>query len=82
MAPPAASSDSSSTAAADSQPLATTTVTPQSTTEPAVQAASVTPGANQDPRYARFFRMVQVGVPPQAVKLKMKAEGLDPNILE
>lgn len=38
--------------------------------------------AANDPQYARFFRMIQVGVPVQAVRLKMKSEGLDPSILE
>jgi WASH complex subunit CCDC53 len=45
-------------------------------------ATAPTPAASQDPRYARFFRMVHVGVPAQAVKLKMKQEGLDPSVLE
>ncbi|CAB3380612.1 Hypothetical predicted protein [Cloeon dipterum] len=35
-----------------------------------------------DPAYTKFFKMVQFGVPPQAVKLKMQSEGLDPAILE
>lgn len=35
-----------------------------------------------DPLYGKFFKMVQVGVPVQAVKLKMQNEGLDPNILD
>jgi len=38
--------------------------------------------AAHDPQYARFFRMIQVGVPVEAVRLKMQAEGLDPSILE
>lgn len=38
--------------------------------------------AANDPQYARFFRMIHVGVPVQAVRLKMQAEGLDPSILE
>lgn len=38
--------------------------------------------ATQDPRFAKFFKMVQVGVPIQAVKNKMEAENLDPSILE
>lgn len=38
--------------------------------------------AASNPQYARFFRMIQVGVPVQAVRLKMHAEGLDPSILE
>lgn len=35
-----------------------------------------------DPVYAKFLRMVQVGVPVQAVRMKMISEGLDPSVLE
>jgi WASH complex subunit CCDC53 len=35
-----------------------------------------------DPQYARFLRMIQFGVPVEAVRLKMHAEGLDPSILK
>lgn len=38
--------------------------------------------AAKDPRYEKYFKMLHVGVPKQAVKLKMKQEGLDPSILE
>lgn len=41
-----------------------------------------TVSAANDPLYARFFRMIQVGVPVAAVRLKMQAEGYDPSILE
>lgn len=34
------------------------------------------------PEYDRFIKMVQVGVPLEAAKLKASVEGLDPNILE
>ncbi|CAK1540801.1 unnamed protein product [Leptosia nina] len=34
------------------------------------------------PEYMRFIKMVQVGVPLQAVKLKLSLEGLDPNELD
>ncbi|KAJ0175872.1 hypothetical protein K1T71_009031 [Dendrolimus kikuchii] len=34
------------------------------------------------PEYDRFVKMVQVGVPLQAVKIKVNLEGLDPNVLE
>ncbi|XP_022293437.2 WASH complex subunit 3-like [Crassostrea virginica] len=37
---------------------------------------------SKDPRYARFFKMLQVGVPEPAVKNKMRAEGLDPSLLD
>ncbi|XP_045147366.1 WASH complex subunit 3 isoform X2 [Echinops telfairi] len=36
----------------------------------------------KDPRYARYLRMVQVGVPVMAIRNKMVAEGLDPDLLE
>lgn len=38
--------------------------------------------ASDDVRYRKYFKMTQVGVPLQAVKIKMKADGIDPNILE
>lgn len=40
------------------------------------------PKASDDPRYKKFFKMIQFGVPPQAVKLKMLSEGVDASILE
>ncbi|XP_051974812.1 WASH complex subunit 3 [Xyrauchen texanus] len=36
----------------------------------------------KDPRYARYLKMVQVGVPVMAIKNKMVMEGLDPSLLE
>lgn len=36
----------------------------------------------KDPRYARYLKMVQVGVPVMAIKNKMMMEGLDPNLLD
>ncbi|KAL7301400.1 hypothetical protein TKK_0005843 [Trichogramma kaykai] len=35
-----------------------------------------------DPVYAKYFKMVQVGVPKPAVKLKMEQEGLDSSVLD
>ncbi|XP_030763607.1 WASH complex subunit 3 [Sitophilus oryzae] len=35
-----------------------------------------------DPRFAKFFKLLHVGVPAQAVKLKMQTEGLDPTLLD
>lgn len=32
--------------------------------------------------YKKFFKMLQVGVPAQAIKIKMLLEGLDTNMLE
>ncbi|XP_076296773.1 coiled-coil domain containing 53 isoform X1 [Lasioglossum baleicum] len=37
---------------------------------------------NKDPRYEKYFKMVHVGVPKEAVKLKMEQEGLDSSILD
>ncbi|XP_049639132.1 WASH complex subunit 3 isoform X1 [Suncus etruscus] len=36
----------------------------------------------KDPRYARYLKMVQVGVPVMAIRNKMMLEGLDPDLLE
>lgn len=36
----------------------------------------------KDPRYARYLKMVQVGVPVMAIRNKMIMEGLDPNLLD
>lgn len=36
----------------------------------------------KDPRYARYLKMVQVGVPVMAIKNKMILEGLEPSLLD
>lgn len=36
----------------------------------------------EDERYKKYFKMVQVGVPAAAVRIKIEAEGLDPTALE
>ncbi|CAN9508422.1 unnamed protein product [Ophioblennius macclurei] len=36
----------------------------------------------KDPRYARYLKMVQVGVPVMAIRNKMAMDGLDPNLLD
>ncbi|CAL8328548.1 unnamed protein product [Boreogadus saida] len=36
----------------------------------------------RDPRYARYLKMVQVGVPVMAIKAKMVLEGLEPGLLD
>lgn len=38
--------------------------------------------APRDPRYDKYFKMVQVGVPLAAVKSKIGSEGLDPNYID
>ena len=52
------------------------------TDHPQTEPKEETVSAANDPLYARFFRMIQVGVPVEAVRLKMQAEGYDPTILE
>ncbi|KAF2880972.1 hypothetical protein ILUMI_25188 [Ignelater luminosus] len=46
------------------------------------KSALVGPKANEDPRFIKFFKMVQFGVPIAAVKNKMVVEGLNPDILD
>lgn len=51
------------------------------------KAEEITPEMNvmtvaKDPNYARYLKMVQVGVPVMAIKNKMVLEGLDPNLLD
>lgn len=36
---------------------------------------------SQDPRYAKYFKLAQVGVPIMALRPKMIADGLDPHLL-
>lgn len=38
--------------------------------------------AKDDPMFKKFFKMVNLGIQPQAVKNKMIMEGVDPNILD
>ena len=33
-----------------------------------------------DPMYAKYFKMLKFGLPVDACKLKMAAEGVDPNV--
>ena len=36
---------------------------------------------NDDPAYAKYYRMKQVGVPKQCIIQKMNKDGLDPGML-
>ncbi|CAL4124167.1 unnamed protein product, partial [Meganyctiphanes norvegica] len=65
---------------ADAAPQTTDTVDSAPTDVP--QEAVSTIPISKDPRYAPYFKMLSVGVPAQAVKLKMNAEGLDPDLLD
>jgi WASH complex subunit CCDC53 len=48
---------------------------------PAAAPAPV-PAIGEDPRYARFFKMLKMGVPLPAAKMKASAEGLNPDYLD
>ncbi|XP_049940427.1 WASH complex subunit 3 [Schistocerca serialis cubense] len=52
-------------------PVTTETITEQPDTQPQI-----------DPALSKFVRMIQVGVPVQAVRMKMQAEGMDPSVLD
>ncbi|RVE50751.1 hypothetical protein evm_004661 [Chilo suppressalis] len=54
----------------------------ESETKTELKEMDESPSTPSYPEYDRFVKMVQVGVPLQAVKLKVSIEGLDPNILE
>ena len=40
------------------------------------------PPLKDDPLYAKWFKMLKMGLPRTAVEIKMKAEGLDPSVLD
>ncbi|XP_072045603.1 WASH complex subunit 3-like [Amphiura filiformis] len=51
---------------------------------PAIEAQPEAPAmtVSQDPRYAKYFKMVNMGVPANALKQKLLSEGLDPDYLD
>ncbi|XP_036155301.1 WASH complex subunit 3 isoform X2 [Myotis myotis] len=75
-------------------PVSVTGVTNETTSEPSQNSLQETgPQESEvtaeniltvakDPRYARYLKMVQVGVPVMAIRNKMISEGLDPDLLE
>lgn len=63
------------------QPTAEASHTPP-TEEPAPEPEKPAMTVSKDPRYAKYFQMVKVGVPLMAIAPKMAGEGLDPNLLE
>ncbi|XP_011790361.1 PREDICTED: WASH complex subunit CCDC53 isoform X2 [Colobus angolensis palliatus] len=67
--------------------LEATSEQPQSSTQDSGLQESEVSAENiltvaKDPRYARYLKMVQVGVPVMAIRNKMISEGLDPDLLE
>lgn len=79
---------------AETVPPATPQIAVETETSPtetvAVEAQIVEPPpppppgvrVSEDVRYRKYFKMLQVGVPAPAVKQKMQAEGLQPQLLE
>lgn len=54
---------------------------------PAVEQKTVETNANmtkisESALYRKYFKMLRVGIPLPAVKIKMNSEGLDPNLLD
>ncbi|KAK3871640.1 hypothetical protein Pcinc_023227 [Petrolisthes cinctipes] len=52
------------------------------TTTPAAPESSNATPVSQDPRFVRYFRMLKMGVPDPAVRMRMSADGVDPSILD
>ncbi|XP_029019249.1 WASH complex subunit 3 [Betta splendens] len=63
-----------------SEPVQTAQESAQTQTPEAAAENGLT--VAKDPRYARYLKMVQVGVPVMAIRNKMVMEGLDPNLLD
>lgn len=38
--------------------------------------------AGEHPKYSKFFKMIKVGLPKEAIKLKMQQEGCNPDVLD
>ncbi|BFZ09178.1 hypothetical protein BsWGS_12217 [Bradybaena similaris] len=49
---------------------------------PPVEEPRVEKTVSQDARYLKYFKMLQYGIPAQSVKLKMKTEGFNPDLLD
>ncbi|XP_059154056.1 WASH complex subunit 3-like [Physella acuta] len=83
-ATPAPTENPTPTAAAPTVPTPSVPAAPVPATEPAAPVEEVKPQntVSQDPRYMKFFKMLQFGVPPPAVKGKMAMEGLNPDLLD
>lgn len=80
---PPESTEVSPTKPTEEPPTPTTTAALEEKEPEALsQTVEVVEDKHTHPEYARFVKMVQVGVPLQAVKLKLQLEGLDPNVLE
>ena len=50
--------------------------------EPTASSSNRPQRRRDDPIYERFFKMIAVGIPDQAVRLKMQMQGLDDSVLD
>ena len=51
-------------------------------TQPVGASADTGPALKDDPEYAKYFKMLAVGLPPPAVQNAMSRDGVDPKILD
>lgn len=65
---------------ADTTPVTSTLVTSDETPASAEPSANST--AAKDPRYQKFFRLLKMQVPREALQQRMVIEGLDPAVLD
>jgi WASH complex subunit CCDC53 len=81
-APPISSSTSIPPAAAvpDTAPVPQDNVPPAAAVVDQEQSGKI--AAKDHPDYARFFKLIRLGVPPPVVAAKISAEGLDPSVLD
>lgn len=64
------------------QPATTESIPSSEQTEIETELEKPKMTVSQDPRYSKYFKMINLGVPVGAVKQKMITEGVDPNILD
>ncbi|KAM7299487.1 WASH complex subunit 3 [Ixodes scapularis] len=73
--------------APDTQEPSATTVVVVENNDTNVSKTPVEPSAtplntvSKDPRFSKYFKMLNVGIPLGAVQIKMRSEGVDPDIL-
>ncbi|OQS02151.1 formin-homology 2 domain-containing protein, partial [Thraustotheca clavata] len=62
-------------------PLADDKSSNQQTAQPEAPKGPVMIAIKDHPKYAKYFKLMKMGMPAMQVELKMKAEGLDPTVL-
>ncbi|KAH3738664.1 WASH complex subunit 3-like [Dreissena polymorpha] len=69
------------TVAAPAVPAAPAPGSQEAPPPPPAEPVAANP-VSKDPRYQKFFKMLQFGVPVPAIKTKMSVEGLNPDLLD